>query len=113
MAITLTPAALQHVRQALNKRGGGIGLRFGVKQSGCSGLAYVLDYADQADPEDISFKQEDNVVILVKQTDLPFVDGTELDYRREGLNSVFKFNNPNVTDSCGCGESFTTRSDNA
>ncbi|MBU6468398.1 MAG: iron-sulfur cluster assembly accessory protein [Betaproteobacteria bacterium] len=113
MAITLTPAAVKHVTQALEKRGGGIGLRFGVKQSGCSGLAYILDYADEAGPEDISFTQDNNLVVLVKQADLPFVDGTELDYRKEGLNSVFKFNNPNVTDSCGCGESFTTRTQSA
>jgi iron-sulfur cluster assembly protein len=109
MAITLTPAAAKHVRQALDKRGSGIGLRFGVKQSGCSGLAYVLDYADQAGPDDLIFTQPGNVAVLVKQADLPFIDGTELDYCKEGINFAFKFNNPNVADSCGCGESFTTR----
>jgi iron-sulfur cluster assembly protein len=108
MAVTLTSAAAQQVRQALSKRGKGVGLRLGVKQSGCSGLAYVIDYADEALPTDSRFESE-GVLVLVNAEQLQYLDGTELDYRREGLNASFKFNNPNVADACGCGESFTTR----
>lgn len=108
MAVTLTAAAAQQVRQSLSKRGNGVGLRLGVKQSGCSGLAYVVDYADEVQSTDIRF-ESDGVLVLVDSAQLPYLDGTEVDYRREGLNAVFKFNNPNVTDACGCGESFTTR----
>ena len=108
MAVTLTSAAAQQVRQALSKRGKGMGLRVGVKQSGCSGLAYVIDYADEALPNDQCFESE-GVLVLVDAEQLQYLDGTELDYRREGLNASFKFNNPNVADACGCGESFTTR----
>jgi iron-sulfur cluster assembly protein len=108
MAVTLTSAAAQQVRQALSKRGKGVGLRVGVKQSGCSGLAYVIDYADEALPNDQRFESE-GVLVLVDAEQLQYLDGTELDYRREGLNASFKFNNPNVADACGCGESFTTR----
>ncbi|MDE2259083.1 MAG: iron-sulfur cluster assembly accessory protein [Betaproteobacteria bacterium] len=108
MAVTLTSAAAQQVRQALSKRGKGIGLRVSVKQSGCSGLAYVIDYADEALPTDAHFETE-GVLVLVNTEHLQYLDGTELDYRREGLNAAFKFNNPNVADACGCGESFTTR----
>ncbi len=108
MAVTLTSAAAQQVRQALSKRGKGVGLRVGVKQSGCSGLAYVVDYADEALPTDSRFESE-GVLVLVNAEQLQYLDGTELDYRREGLNASFKFNNPNVADACGCGESFTTR----
>ncbi|MHB8352916.1 MAG: HesB/IscA family protein [Burkholderiales bacterium] len=108
MAVTLTSAAAQQVRQALSKRGKGVGLRVGVKQSGCSGLAYIIDYADEALPTDSRFESE-GVLVLVNAEQLQYLDGTELDYRREGLNASFKFNNPNVADACGCGESFTTR----
>ncbi len=108
MAVTLTSAAAQQVRQALSKRGKGVGLRLGVKQSGCSGLSYVIDYADEALPTDTRFESE-GVLVLVNAEQLQYLDGTELDYRREGLNASFKFNNPNVADACGCGESFTTR----
>ncbi len=108
MAVTLTSAAAQQVRQALSKRGKGVGLRVGVKQSGCSGLAYVVDYADEALPTDSRFESE-GVLVLVNAEQLQYLDGTELDYRREGLNASFKFNNPNVADACGCGERFTTR----
>ncbi len=108
MAVTLTAAAAQQVRQSLSKRGKGVGLRLGVKQSGCSGLAYVVDYADEVRPTDARF-ESDGVLVLVDAQQLQYLDGTEVDYRREGLNAAFKFNNPNVTDACGCGESFTTR----
>ena len=108
MAVTLTAAAAQQVRQALSKRGQGVGLRLGVKQSGCSGLAYVVDYADEVRSGDVRF-ESDGVLVVVDAEQLQYLDGTEVDYRREGLNAAFKFNNPNVSDACGCGESFTTR----
>ncbi len=109
MTITLTAAAVRQVRQSLEKRGHGVGLRLGVKNSGCSGLAYVVDYADAPGANDVSF-DTDGVLVLVEQEQLKYLQGTEIDYRREGLNAAFRFNNPNVKDSCGCGESFTTQS---
>lgn len=108
MAITLSESAAQQVRQSLSRRGKGIGLRFGTKASGCSGLAYVVDYADDVREGEMSFVSHDTQV-LVHRDDLPYLDGTVIDYQRQGLNASFKFLNPNVTDSCGCGESFTTR----
>jgi len=106
MAITLTDAAATRVKAFLENRGSGVGLRLGVKTSGCSGMAYVLEFADQADPEDQVFEDK-GVKILIDPKSLVYLDGTELDYAKEGLNEGFKFNNPNVKDSCGCGESFT------
>lgn len=106
MAITLTETAAKHVQAHLAKRGKGIGLRLGVKTTGCSGLAYKLEYADEAKPEDLTF-QSQGINVLVDPKSLPYIDGTELDFAREGLNEGFKFNNPNVKDTCGCGESFT------
>ncbi len=106
MAITLTERAARQIAKQLEKRGSGVGLRLGVKPSGCSGFAYVLDYADQATDEDIVIQQHD-VQVLVKKDDLQYLDGVELDYAREGLNEAFKFNNPNVKGTCGCGESFS------
>jgi iron-sulfur cluster assembly protein len=105
MAITLTQSAANHVQTFLAKRGKGIGLRVGVRTSGCSGLAYKLEFADVANPDDQTF-ESNGVKVLVDPKSLPFVDGTELDYTREGLNEGFKFRNPNVKDECGCGESF-------
>lgn len=107
MAITLTQSAANHVQAYLAKRGKGIGLRVGVRTSGCSGLAYKLEFADAANPDDQTFECN-GVKVLVDPKSLPFVDGTELDYTREGLNEGFKFKNPNVKDQCGCGESFNT-----
>lgn len=106
MAITLSEAAAQHVSKFLAKRGKGIGIRLGVKTSGCSGMAYKLEFADAAAPEDIVFESH-GVKVLVDPKSLPYLDGTELDYAREGLNEGFKFNNPNVKGQCGCGESFS------
>lgn len=106
MAVTLTDAAADRVRAFLENRGKGEGLRLGVKTSGCSGMAYVLEFADAADPEDQVF-EEKGVKIFIDPKSLVYLDGTELDFAREGLNEGFKFNNPNVKDSCGCGESFT------
>jgi len=106
MTIALTPSAVEYVRNFVTRRGGGGGLRVGVKKSGCSGFAYVLDFADSISADDVVYEQ-DGVKVIVASANLPYLDGMELDYVREGLNSFFKFNNPNVKDSCGCGESFS------
>jgi len=103
--ITLTEKAADHVRAFLAKRGKGVGLRVGVRTTGCSGLAYKLEFADAANPEDLQFECS-GVKVLVDPKSLQYIDGTELDYSREGLNEGFKFRNPNVKDECGCGESF-------
>lgn len=105
MSITLTEAAANHVRKYLANRGQGVGLRLGVRTSGCSGMAYVLEYADQVEPDDQVFESH-GVKVVVNPKSMVYLDGTELDYAREGLNEGFKFNNPNVKDACGCGESF-------
>ena len=105
MAITLTESAARHVSRYLERRGKGIGLRLGVRTTGCSGLAYKLEYADDLQPEDVSF-QSHGVRVLVDPRSLAYIDGTELDFVREGLNEGFRFNNPNVKSECGCGESF-------
>ncbi|MCX7153602.1 MAG: iron-sulfur cluster assembly protein IscA [Betaproteobacteria bacterium] len=105
MAITLTEKAATHVSNFLAKRGKGIALRLGVRTTGCSGLAYKLEYADAINPEDLAFESF-GVKVVVDPKSLPYIDGTELDFAREGLNEGFKFNNPNVKDACGCGESF-------
>ncbi|MBC7206884.1 MAG: iron-sulfur cluster assembly protein IscA [Methyloversatilis sp.] len=105
MTITLSEAAARHVQKSLVKRGQGVGLRLAVKTSGCSGLAYAIEFADALQPEDIQFASH-GVTLLVDPKSLPFLDGTELDFVREGLNEGFKFNNPNVKSACGCGESF-------
>ena len=101
--VTLSERAADHIA----KRGKGIGIRLGVKTSGCSGMAYKLEFADAANAEDIEFLSH-GVKVLIDPKSLPYLAGTELDYAREGLNEGFKFNNPNVKDACGCGESFTT-----
>ena len=106
MAVTLTEKAAQHVLKYMAKRGKGIGLRLGVRTSGCSGVAYKLEFVDAVESDDITF-ESNGVKILVDTKSLPYIDGTELDYASEGLNEGFKFNNPNVKDACGCGESFT------
>ncbi len=106
MAVTLSERAAKHVAGYLTKRGKGIGLRLGVRTSGCSGVAYKLEFADVMAPDDVEFESY-GVKVLIDAKSLPYLDGTELDYAREGLNEGFKFNNPNVKDACGCGESFT------
>ncbi len=105
MTVTLTERAAKHVSNFIAKRGKGVGVRIGVKTSGCSGMSYKLEFADEAAQEDIVFECH-GVKVLVDPKSLSYVDGTELDYAREGLNEGFKFNNPNVKDQCGCGESF-------
>ena len=106
MTITLTDAAAERVKAFLDNRGKGVGLRLGVKTSGCSGMAYIIEFADEIDSSDEVFEDK-GVQVLVDKKSLIYLDGTELDYGKEGLNEGFKFNNPNVKDSCGCGESFT------
>jgi len=105
MAVLLTEAAARHVSRYLARRGKGLGLRLGVKTTGCSGLAYKLEYADDIQPEDVQFESH-GVRVLVDPKSLVYIDGTELDFVREGLNEGFRFNNPNVKSECGCGESF-------
>ena len=105
MAVTLTQKAAEHVAQFIAKRGKGVGVRLGVKTTGCSGLAYKLEFVDQPADEDLAFDSF-GVQVMVDPKSLPYIDGTELDYTREGLNEGFKFNNPNVKSECGCGESF-------
>ena len=105
MAVTLTDRAAQHVQRYIQKRGKGVGLRLGVKTTGCSGLAYKLEFADDILPEDATFESS-GVRVLIDPKSLAYLDGTELDFVREGLNEGFKFNNPNEKDRCGCGESF-------
>ena len=106
MAISLTPAAATRVEKFLANRGKGIGLRLGVKTTGCSGMAYTSEFVDDMQPEDMAFDSH-GVKVIVDPKSLAYIDGTELDFTKEGLNEGFKFNNPNVKDECGCGESFT------
>lgn len=106
MPVTLTESAARHVSNFIAKRGKGVGLRLGVRLSGCSGMAYKLEYADDVNPDDALFESH-GVKVIVDPKSLPFVDGTELDFARDGLNAAFKFNNPNVKQQCGCGESFS------
>lgn len=105
MSVTLTQAAARHVSRFIAKRGQGAGVRLGVRNAGCSGMAYKLEYADEQAPGDVVF-EEHGVKLFVDPKSLPFLDGTELDYVRDGLNETFKFNNPQEKDRCGCGESF-------
>jgi len=105
MAVTLTEQAATHVQNFVAKRGKGVGLRIGVRTTGCSGFAYKLEFADAVNPDDHQFESH-GVKVLVDPKSLPFLEGTQLDYTREGLNEGFKFSNPNVKDECGCGESF-------
>ena len=105
MAVTLTEKAAKHISRYIERRGKGVGLRFGVRTTGCSGLAYKLEYVDEVAPEDSVFESH-GVKVFVDPKSMPYIDGTELDFAREGLNEGFKFNNPNERDRCGCGESF-------
>lgn len=105
MSIKMTSAAADRVRTFLANRGKGVGLRLAVRTSGCSGMAYVIEFADELESDDQVF-EEQGVKVIVDPKSLLYLDGTELDYTKEGLNEGFKFNNPNVKDMCGCGESF-------
>lgn len=107
MSVQLTPDAAQHVQSMLARRGAGIGLRLGTKKSGCSGFAYVVEYADAVGEEDEVFESH-GVKVVVDRKSLPNLDGMEVDYVRTNvINQGFEFNNPNVKDACGCGESFS------
>lgn len=105
MSIKLTKNAANRVKSFLDKRGKGIGIRFAVEKTGCSGLAYKLEYVDDIDTNDVTFYDKE-VLVVVSKENLFFLDGTELDFVKEGVNEGFKFNNPNATATCGCGESF-------
>ena len=106
MSVSLTESAARQIKKQLEKRGKGIGLKLGVKKSGCSGYAYAIDYADTLNEGDVVFENF-GVKVIVPEADMEFVNGIELDYRREGINEAFQFNNPNVKGTCGCGESFS------
>lgn len=106
MAITLTESAADRVARFIEKRGKGVGLRLGVRTSGCSGMAYKLEFVDEILPDDEVFESHE-IKVIVDAKSLPYIDGMELDFAKEGLNEGFKFNNPNVKGECGCGESFT------
>ena len=106
MAISLTESAASRVKSYLAKRGHGLGLRIGVKRTGCSGWAYLIDYADEVGSDDIIFDSDD-VKVIVDPKSLELIDGTEVDFVKDGLNEAFKFRNPNVKGECGCGESFS------
>ncbi len=105
MAVTLSQSAVERVKTFLEKRGKGEGVRLGIKTSGCSGMAYVLEFVDEINADDRVFEQ-DGVKVIVDEKSLVYLDGTQLDFVKEGLNEGFKFTNPNVKDECGCGESF-------
>ncbi|MBT0728141.1 iron-sulfur cluster assembly protein IscA [Rosenbergiella australiborealis] len=105
MSISLSDSAAARVSAFLSNRGQGVGLRLAVRTSGCSGMAYVLEFVDELQPDDLVFEDK-GVKVIVDGKSLVYLDGTELDFVKEGLNEGFKFNNPNVKDECGCGESF-------
>ena len=106
MAISLTESAARRVRDYLAARGYGVGLRVGVKKTGCNGFAYVVNYADSVDADDVVFEDR-GVQLVIDRKSLELIDGTEVDFVKEGLNEAFRFRNPNVTGECGCGESFS------
>jgi iron-sulfur cluster assembly protein len=106
MAISLTEPAARRVRHYLDERGSGVGLRVGVKKTGCNGFAYVVNYADEIEASDVVF-EEKGVKVIVDPASLQLIDGTEVDFVKEGLNEAFRFRNPNVSGECGCGESFS------
>jgi iron-sulfur cluster assembly protein len=105
MAISLTPSAAERVQKFIEARGHGLGLKLGVRKTGCSGFAYVINYADQAAAEDLIF-EDHGVKVFVDPASLPLIDGTTVDFVKQGLNEAFRFHNPNTKGECGCGESF-------
>lgn len=105
MTITLTDSAAERVRHFIEQREGAVGLRLGIAKSGCSGYSYVMDLADTVGEDDVVI-EDHGVSLVINRDSLPFIDGMEIDFTRDGLNQSFQFNNPNVTASCGCGESF-------
>ena len=109
MSIDVTESAARQIQKQLQKRGSGLGLRLGVKTSGCSGYAYVLDAVEAPAAEDLAMNVGDGVTVFVDPASLPMINGMEVDYVKEGLNRTIQFRNPNVTGQCGCGESFTVK----
>jgi len=105
MAISLTPAAADRIQKFIASRGHGLGLKLGVRKTGCSGFAYVVNYADEAVPQDVVFEDQ-GVKVYVDPESLKFIDGTTVDFVKQGLNEAFRFQNPNIKGECGCGESF-------
>ncbi len=105
MSITITEIAAKHVQRHIESRGKGLGVRLGVKTTGCSGLAYVIQFADKIEEDDLVF-DNNGIKLIINPKSYVYLKGTELDFAKEGLNEGFKFNNPNVKDTCGCGESF-------
>ena len=105
MSVNLTESAAKRIQQQLRERGRGLGLRLGVKKAGCSGYAYVVDYADQVGADDVSFEVH-GATLVVARSELPMLEGLTVDFRREGLGESFRFENPNAKALCGCGESF-------
>lgn len=108
MPITLTENAAQHIQQQFIKRGKGLAFRIGIKKSGCSGFAYTFDYADEINADDQLFESRGTKIVVGKDS-LPFLDGSQIDFVKEGLNSAFKFINPNIDNTCGCGDSFSVK----
>jgi iron-sulfur cluster assembly protein len=106
MPISLTLSAVERVQNYLEKRGHGLGLRVGVRKTGCSGYAYTIGYADSIDPDDVVFDGQ-GIKVIVDSNSLEFIDGTEVDFVKQGINEAFKFRNPNIKGECGCGESFS------
>ncbi len=106
MAVVLTESAAKQIQKQIDKRGHGLGLKLGVKTSGCSGFAYTIEYADELQGSEAVFETF-GVKVVVANENIAALDGLELDYAKEGINEAFKFNNPNVKGTCGCGESFS------
>ena len=108
MPITLTESAAKHIQQQLEKRGRGLAFRVGIKKTGCSGFSYTFDYADEIKSGDLLFESH-KTKIVVDTDSLPYLDGSRIDFAKEGLNSSFKFINPNIDNTCGCGDSFSVK----
>lgn len=108
MSITLTENAAKHIQQQLAKRGKGLAFRIGIKRSGCSGFSYTFDYADEITSDDQLFESY-RTKIVVDKSSLPYLDGSKIDFSKDGLNSSFKFINPNIDNTCGCGDSFSVK----
>lgn len=106
MAISLTESAADRVKDYLERRGAGVGLRLGVRKTGCSGFAYVINYADDVQPDDVVFEDR-GIKVVVDRSSLEYIDGTEVDFVKQGLSEAFRFRNPNTSGECGCGESFS------
>lgn len=107
-SITMTDSAINHAIKTLRKFPGSVGMRLTLKKTGCSGYSYVTEESYEIHDDDLVFDQSDGLRVIVSKSDFPLVSGTNIDFSKEGLNSVFKFHNPNATGECGCGESFST-----